>query len=187
MRRIYSYLVIVITGITLFVMFSLKPKEIQVTGKEVIDEQATIIQDDDTGFIFEDFNKGINIKLEENKKEDKIDNKQSLNNLYRLKYIYDNYIISEYYNIDINKNFKFEPNLIKYDLLSMENKISLDDKAFIFSLVKYLKPSDVLKLKDIILDGVTEKEAQDIFDLFKERLPRETYDRLLNLVWKYEN
>ncbi|CDF57336.1 hypothetical protein [Thermobrachium celere] len=187
MKRIYSYLVIVITGITLFVMFSLRSNEIQVTGKDVIEDEVKILQDEDTGYIFEDFNKGINIKLEENKEENKNDNKQSFNNLYKLKYIYDNYIISEYYNIDVNKNFELSTSYKTYDLLSMENKISLDDKAFIFSLIKYLKPSDVLKLKDIIFDGVTEEEAQDIFDLFKERLPNETYDRLLNVVWKYEN
>ncbi|GIW49119.1 MAG: hypothetical protein KatS3mg079_595 [Caloramator sp.] len=187
MKRIYSYLVIIITIITLYTMFTIKPNEVETLVNETIEEKVYDVQDENTGYIFDDFNRGINIKLEENKtkdKEEKKTNKQSLNNIEKLKYIYDTYIASEYYNID---SIAETTQVATYDVMSMENKISLDDKAYIFSLIKYLKPSDILILNDIIKDGVTEKEADYIFKILKDRLPKEKYEELIGIVYKYSN
>ncbi|WDC84885.1 hypothetical protein PL321_04625 [Caloramator sp. mosi_1] len=130
MKKIYSYLVIVITIITLYTMFTIKPNEIETTVNDIIEQEFNANQDENTGYIFDDFNKGINIQLEEKKiKDDVKTNKQSLNNIDKLKYIYDNYIISEYYNIESMGEVS---QVSTYDVAAMENKISLDDKAYIF-------------------------------------------------------
>lgn len=187
MKRVYSYLVIIITIITLYTMFTIKPTEVETSINDTIEEQVNAVQDENTGYIFDDFNRGINIKLEEKKtqyKEDNKTHKQSLNNLDKLKYVYDNYIMSDYYNIDSIGEIS---QVLTYDVISMENKISLDDKAYIFSLIKYLKPSDILRLNEIMQDGVTEKEAYDIFDILQHRLPKDKYEQLIGIVDKYNN
>lgn len=61
MRNINSFLIIVITVVTLFVMLSLKPREMPVLNIGEDKEIQTII--DDTGYIFDDFNMGVNLEI----------------------------------------------------------------------------------------------------------------------------
>ncbi|MCX7950887.1 MAG: hypothetical protein N2594_02935 [Clostridiales bacterium] len=189
MKKINSYLVITLTVITIFVMCSLKINNVEVTSTIQNDESFEVITDDDTtGYIFDDFNKDINIKLEDKQDKKEQNKKVNFNHLYD---IYKTYIMSEYYNQDNTKSEYFvleaKQTQTAYNVKEMENLISLDDKALIFSMIRYLKPADVVKINNIIKDGVTIEETEDIFNLLKLRLPQEKYNELMTVVDKYNN
>lgn len=189
MKKINSYLVIILTLVTVFVMYSLRIENVEVTSTVQNDESIDVISDDDnTGYIFEDYNKGININLEDKKEEKQQNKKVNYNYLYD---IYKNYLMSEYYNQD-NSNSEYfileaKQSQITYDAKEIENLISLDDKALIFSMIKYLKPADLIKINNVIKDGITVEEAQEVLTILKQRLPHEKYDELLTVVDKYNN
>lgn len=189
MKKINSYLVIIITVVTVFVMYSLKISNVEVTSTVQNDESLEVITDDDTtGYIFDDFNKDINIKLEDKQEEKQQNKKVNYNQLYD---IYKTYIMSEYYNQDNSNSqyFVLETKQVQtaYDVKEIENLISLDDKALIFSMIRYLKPADVVKINNIIKDGVTEEEAEDVLNILKIRLPQQKYEELMTVVDKYNN
>lgn len=204
-RRIMSALVIVITIITVVVM-----NDIALSNQSPINEidikteerEATTEVEDETGYIFDDYDKGINIKFEEIEKGSKLDydsyydyddyasiygeNRIGLIKALEDGYMFKNGLRSAKETISYSNRQKTEIEKNKNLSSSIQANMTWKEKMSFLKLAKYINPFEILKIKDAISTGTTNQEGREIFNLLEERLPEEEYQNLLNIINKYE-
>lgn len=204
-KLISSGLVVVLTFITVVAMFSFKTNY----SFEVLDQADDKVyqnnKPDGTGFIFDDYDKNINIPVnqgsdsKESKKESEVKeekgDKVNYNRYNRSKRLYEDYIAfnqsipeDEIKNARyINDDTDLEKYAVKKDYSSrVENKITLEDKVYLAKVAKNLKLEDIDIIKEAISGGANDYEVRQIWSILKDRLPENEYNKVVEIISKYE-
>lgn len=198
MRRfIESVLVLVITVITVFAMATIKPEDSMFTSGTLEEETVEDGKPEGTGYIFDDFGKGINIPVENiEKKTSFIDKTTFIDDSPRVSLSFKKYMAMyretrmpppPYIEFEMpiyTKPSQEEKNKAIVDKAS--EKMSVEDKLYLLKLTKNFKFDDIGIIKKAIYDGSTDEENQKIWGILKERLSNDEYRRLVEIVNKYE-
>lgn len=201
-KMICSALVVVLTFITLMVMASFKTdyslESINITEDKPISNDKP----DGTGLMFDDYNKNINIPVnnqnsspEKPKEEikDQKGDKLNYNNYNRYKRLYEDYIA---FNQEIPESEKAryindDEDLIYYSpsnskKVITENQISMEDRVSLAKMASKLELQDINTIRKAIDDGANDMEARRIWNMLKDKLPEKDYERLVEIMGKYE-
>lgn len=201
-KMICSALVVVLTFITLMVMVSFKTdyslESINITEDKPISNDKP----DGTGLMFDDYNKNINIpvnnqnsSVEKPKEEikDQKGDKLNYNNYNRYKRLYEDYIA---FNQEIpeSENARYindDEDLIYYSpsnnkKVITENQISMEDRVSLAKMASKLELQDINTIRKAIGDGANDMEARRIWNMLKDKLPEKDYERLVEIMGKYE-
>lgn len=201
-KSLSSCLVIIITFITLLAMASFKPRfnddSFMETYTSGDDENEALDRPEGTGYIFDDFDKGINIPLknttEEKKSPDEIKDKSSDNYEFdrlrralkeQLEYI--EYQKAAEADMDTGKIIKeFKIITSKKPSERLEESMSFTDKVFLLKAAKHLSLKDIGRIRSALDKGASREELQAIWDMLEEKVPEKDYDKLVQIISKYD-
>lgn len=189
-RFISSALVLVITVITIFVMGTIRPED-SIAASGTLEETVEDGKPEGTGYIFDDFGKGLNIPVDnDNNKTSSLDESPKYSLAFK-KYMemrreafaplppYIEFEIPIYTEqSEIKKNKEIVEKTAK--------KMSVEDKLYLLKLVKNFKVDDIGTIKKAINYGSSDEEGQKVWEILKKRLSSEEYKRLVEIVNKYE-
>lgn len=201
-KSLSSCLVIIITFITVLAMASFKPRlneeyfmETYTSGDE---EDEALDRPNGTGYIFDDFDKGINIPLknttEEKKSPDEVKDKSSDNYEFdrlrkalkeQLEYMeYQKAAEADMSTGKIIKEFKIITSKKPSEML--QETISFNDKVFLLKAARHLSLKDIGRIRAALDKGASKEELQAIWDMLEEKVPEKDYDKLVQIVSKYD-
>lgn len=199
MRRIVeSGLVITLTIISVFAMVTVK-------GVYIQDEPVFLEEDKDdygkpegTGYLFEDFDKEINIpfegqeEIEKDNKENESSQLEKENFKRMLKRNMAKLDEEEKSSGVFNKSntLTYNTNNIRSEskviITKVQNNISFEDKLSLLKIVKNLNLKDLNDIRNAIFNGTTNAESIKLWTMLRNKLPYEEYKKLENIIAKYE-
>lgn len=187
-RYIDSALVVIITIVTLFVMSTIEPPATRQTSGQVQEETYNDEMPEGTGYIFDDFEKGININMNEEENTSTTNKNNKINvslersrkimlemNQPPPKYVEFNFKENEDNTYDTSKEVK-----------KVEEKISIKDKLYLLKIARNLKSDDINVIKKAIYNGETNEETEKIWSMLKNKLSEDEYSKLVEIINKYE-
>lgn len=201
-KMIYSALVVVLTFITVMAMLSFKAdysfESINITE----DKPSSNDKPDGTGLIFEDYDKNINIPVNNQNSKPENDNKEikeqksdklNYNRYNKFKRLYEDYIAFNQ-EIPVNEHTRYindDEDLIKYvpsqnKTVINESQISMKDKVSLVKMASNLNLNDIDTIRQAINNGANDMEARRIWNMLKDKLPEKDYEKLVEIVSKYE-
>lgn len=199
MKRILeSGLVIVLTIISVTAMITVKGDSLQEEPVFFEEDNNNSGKPEGTGYLFEDFDKDINIPFEEKKEEVKpdkengssqIEDEKLKKNLERNMSRTDDgrtYLFEDYKkNVTTykRKDIRGESKVI---ISKVQNNISFEDKITLFQIVKKLSLKDLNDIKNAIFNGTTNAESIKLWTMLRTKLPDDEYKKLENIIAKYE-
>lgn len=206
-KLIKSVLIVIITFITLLAMnkFAI-PKGVDAVKMDE-DGQTNIQKNEDTGYIFDESDKEINIKLKDGKTKINNDEQNNnsensgsgLNNNIQSNNEYANKNNNEGYNNDspqsnnfdnLNRTFDEQSNnyfLGNKTVEQYEKLLSIDDKLVLLNLAKKFSIEDLSKMKYVIDNGEYDNNSiNQLNQLVKSKVSNEDYEKILQLVQKYK-
>lgn len=199
MKRLFSAgLVVVLTIISVFVMTRVRGSEIQEEPVFIEKEEEDYGKPEGTGYMFDDYDKGINIEFE--KEEEKAEPNKD-NNSSQIEQ--DKYRRTTERNMALLEDIKKPSSLGKKsytiannsknnrskskDIISkVQNNISFEDKLSLFKIVKSLSLGELNDIKNAIINGTTNAESIKLWTMLRNKLPDDEYKRLENIIVKYE-
>lgn len=194
-------LVITLTIISVFAMITVKGSDIQRQPVFLEDMEEKYGKPDGTGYLFDDFDKKINIPFEE--KEDKTNSNEEkessqletekLNRIITKK----NMIIfeeetafSSAYDSKSKTVTTYKPKDIRGEskviISKVKNNISFEDKLSLLKIVSKLSLRDLNDIKNAIINGTTNSESIKLWTMLRSKLPNDEYKKLENIIVKYE-
>lgn len=199
MKRILeSGLVIVLTIMSVTAMITVKGDSLQEEPVFFEEDNNNSGKPEGTGYLFEDFDKEINIPFEEKKEEVKpdkengssqIEDEKFKKNLERNMSRTDDgrtYLFEDYKkNVTTykRKDIRGESKVI---ISKVQNNISFEDKITLFQIVKKLSLKDLNDIKNAIFNGTTNAESIKLWTMLRTKLPDNEYKKLENIIAKYE-
>lgn len=197
-RLIESGLVITLTVITVFAMITVKAPVIQeepVFMKEAEDIEDEYGKPEGTGYLFEDYDKEINIPFEgqEETQETNSDNKSSMLQMEDFKRVSEREV-NTLWKKEISSGVKNKSSSVTEDIRSeskviiskVKNNISLEDKLSLLKIVSSLSLKDLNDIKNAVFNGTTNAESIKLWTMLRNKLPHEEYKKLENIITKYE-
>lgn len=161
-------------------------------------EDETEGKPEGTGYTFDDFGKGLNLPVES---EEEPSIKQSTVE-QRMTSMWRRRAFNRRYDLDCcetaidDKAYTYIPPIInmaenkrlenKKIAAKVQNKITLEDKLTLLKLVKNLSFKDIGEIKDAIMNGATNSEATELWEMLRDRLSNEDYTKLEKIIAKYE-
>lgn len=203
MKRITKLgLVVILTIMSVFAMITVNRTNIQEESVFVEDGEDDYGKPDGTGYMFEDYGKGINIPFEEEKvKEEEnakpnIDNKSSQleqekfkrvleRNMARIEESQTSSGISNKSNIITHNSVNIRDKS-KSIINKVKNNISFEEKLYLLKVVSSLSLSELKDIKNAIMNGTTNAESIKLWTMLRNKLPNDEYKKLENIIAKYE-
>ncbi|MDF2674137.1 MAG: hypothetical protein K0R09_2405 [Clostridiales bacterium] len=199
MKRLFAIgLVVMLTIISVFAMTTVRGSDIQEEPVFIEDEEEDYGKPEGTGYMFDDYDKGINIPFEkeEEKVESKKDNSSSQIEQEKFRRVAErNMALLE----DIKKssslpkksyrvayNSKNNRSKSKDIISKVQNNISFEDKLSLIKIVKSLSLGELNDIKNAIINGTTNAESIKLWTMLRNKLPDDEYKRLENIIAKYE-
>lgn len=198
-RTINLGLVIVLTVISVFAMITYKSNvdtEESVFIEEKQEEES--IKPEGTGFMFDDFDKGINIPVDVDK-ESKAEARSIILSeadkerfmrmreaaLLRLQEDMESKVspIKPRVAVEATRNIRSESKTI---INKVQSSITIDDKLSLFKIIKNLSISELISLKNAVENGTTDEESIKMWTMLRNKLNEEDYRKLENIIAKYE-
>jgi hypothetical protein len=198
-KRLFAIgLVVMLTIISVFAMTTVRGSDIQEEPVFIEDEEEDYGKPEGTGYMFDDYDKGINIPFEkeEEKVESKKDNSSSQIEQEKFRRVAErNMALLE----DIKKssslpkksyrvayNSKNNRSKSKDIISKVQNNISFEDKLSLIKIVKSLSLGELNDIKNAIINGTTNAESIKLWTMLRNKLPDDEYKRLENIIAKYE-
>ena len=202
-------LVIVLTIISVFTMVTVRGSYIQDESVFIEDVGEDNGKPEGTGYMFDDYDKGINIPFEKEKNEEpKKDNESSQLEQEKYRRALERNMAKlepemKFPNILSNSSSSSssssssKPNTITYTstnirskskgiISKVQNNISFEDKISLLKIVKSLSLSELNDIKNAILNGTTNAESIKVWTMLRNKLPNDEYKKLENIIVKYE-
>lgn len=197
-RTIELGLVIILTIISVYAMVTVKGSKIPEEPAFMEDKPEESVKPDGTGYLFDDFDKGINIQIEEKEETTKsLKNNESsqFDSEYYRKLIERKMALLEEKDATSPKKISTrsvinKPTDIRDEskviIGKVRNNISLEDKLSLVKIVSKLSLKDINDIKNAILNGTTNAESIKLWTMLRNKLPNDEYKRLENIITKYE-
>lgn len=197
-RTIELGLVITMTIISVYAMVTVKGSKIPEEPAFFEDMPEDSVKPEGTGYLFDDFDKGINIPIEEKEettKPDKKNESSQLDSHYYRKLIERKMALLEEKDATSPKNNNTESVINKSTDIRGESKviigkvrnnISLEDKLSLVKIVSKLSLKDLNDIKNAVLNGTTNAESIKLWTMLRNKLPSDEYKKLENIISKYE-
>jgi hypothetical protein len=198
-RTIRLGLVIVLTIISVFAMITYRgnvdPEEPVFVEKQQEEES---IKPEGTGFMFDDFDKGINIPVEGDKESKAEDKSTKISEVDRKRFMrmretafkrlqedmkYDGLSYAPRVSMETARDIKSESKTI---INKVQSSITMEDKLSVFKIVKNLSISELVSLKNAIENGTTDEESIKMWTMLRNKLNEEEYRKLEKIIAKYE-
>lgn len=191
-------LVITLTIVSVFAMVTVKGFDDQKEPVFLEDMERDSGKPEGTGYLFEDFDKKINIPFEN--KEEKTDtnkeNESSQLEMERCKRILEGkmarYKEEETFSSgnDTKNTNTYKPKDIRGEskviISRVKNNISMGDKLTLLKIVSSLSLRDLNDIKNAIMNGTTNSESIKLWTMLRNKLPDDQYMKLENIIAKYE-
>jgi hypothetical protein len=199
-------LVITITIISVFAMVTVKGYGIQEESVFIEDVEEDNGKPEGTGYMFDDFDKAINIPFEKEKDaEPKKDNESSQLEQEKYRRALERNMTKLKSEMESSNNSSdsssfsssSKQNTITYNstnirskskgiISKVRNNISFEDKISLLMIVKSLSLSELNDIKNAILNGTTNAESIKLWTMLRNKLPNDEYKKLENIIVKYE-
>lgn len=193
-------LVITLTIISVFAMTTIKDSDIQKEPVFLKDMEEEYGKPEGTGYLFDDFDKKINIPFEE---EDKINSNEEKESSQLETEKYNRIIIkknmaileeekafSPVYDSKSATSTTYKPKDIRGEskviISRVKNNISFEDKLSLIKIVSKLSLRDLNEIKNAIINGTTNSESIKLWTMLRNKLPSDEYKKLENIIVKYE-
>lgn len=198
-RTVQLGLIIILTVISVFAMITYK---INVDPEEPVfieeQQEAESIKPEGTGFMFDDFDKGINIPDDADKESKAEDKSIKISESDRKRYIRMREAAFLRLQEDMeSEGIPYTPRVVtdttrdirsenKTIINKVQSSISMEDKLSLLKIVKNLSISELASLKKAIDNGTTDEESIRMWTMLRNKLNEDDYRRLENIIAKYE-
>lgn len=191
-------LVIIITIISVYTMVTLKRSKIQEEPVFLEDMEEDYGKPEGTGYLFDDFDKAINIPFEEKKEITKPNKENESSQLEngnfkrvmerKMAKLEEQDTTSPRYisQKPITYNSKDIRGESKVIIGKVKNNISFEDKLSLLKIVSKLSLRDLNDIKNAIINGTTNTESIKLWTMLRSKLPNDEYNKLENIIAKYE-
>lgn len=201
-------LVVILTVISVFTMVTVRGSDIQEESVFIEDREEDNGKPEGTGYMFDDYDKGINIPFDREKDEEiepekdvesKKDNESSQleQEKYRRVLERNMAILKGEMESSNNLSSSSKQNTINYNstnirsksksiISKVQNNISFEDKISLLKIVKSLSLSELNDIKNAIINGTTNAESIKLWTMLRNKLPNDEYKKLENIIVKYE-
>lgn len=202
-RKMKIELVVILTIISVFAMATIRGSDGQEESVFIEEVEEDYGKPEGTGYMFDDYNKGINIPFEKEKDvEPKKDNESSQLEQEKYRKALERNMDKLEPDMRSSNNLSnssrpSKPNTITYNstnirskskgiISKVQNNISFEDKISLLKIVKSLSLSDLIDIKNAMINGTTNAESIELWTMLRNKLPNDEYKKLENIIVKYE-
>lgn len=194
--------VLFITVFTLVTIGWINTMNIQSYNSIMVEDEAEG-KPEGTGYTFDDFGKGLNLPVESEEEPSKKQSSAEQSNAeQKMTSMWRRRAFNRRYDLDCcetamdDKPYTYIPPIInraenkrlenKGIIAKVQNKITLEDKLTLLKLVKNLSFKDIGEIKNALMNGATNSEATELWEMLRDRLSNEDYTKLEKIIAKYE-
>jgi hypothetical protein len=204
-KTIQSGLVVILTVISVFAMITYRSN---VDPEETVfiedQQEEETIKPEGTGFMFDDFDKGINIPVEVDK-ESRIDKETITEEEKAITSGVDKKRFMRMFEAAMSRleediafaGITYKPRVAveaardvrsesKVIISKVQSNITMEDKLSLIKIVKNLNINELASLKKAMENGTTDEESIKLWTMLKYKLDEEDYRTLEKIIAKYE-